>query len=270
MTTALIPCSVQVLVRNVGGSIDACLQSLAAFDEVIVQDGYSTDGTREKARAYSNVTMMDQNRAYLDADGRIVDFSSLRNESIRAARHDWVFVIDGDEAVTPAQVEEVRAIVEHNVPGVYQAFRRFVVNGVPIQWSITYPALQIRLFHRSLTDGYVKPIHERLALMPGVTTQMLREELPIPLPPAAALRPKYYRYLLMEVQRANALRFGGWLKWVLWRNLRTTAGLTARLLWIWLLPRRGKRLPLSYEVQFIAQSLRTIGYSIPGLRSLWR
>lgn len=261
-----IPCSVQVMVRNAGPSIDACLASLKDFAEVIVQDGRSTDGTREKAAAYPNVTLMDQNPAFLDGTGRIVDFGSMRNESIRAAKHDWIFVIDGDEAVTPAQAAEVRGIVEKGEPGVFIAFRRFVVGGEPVRWSIVYPALQIRLFHRSLTTGYVKPVHERLALKPGVRTAMLKEELPVPLPPAPALRAKYHRYLLMEARRAEALGFGGWAYWILLRNLRSTAGMLARLARIWLVPRRGKRLPLAYEGQFIAHSLKTIAYTFPPLR----
>jgi glycosyltransferase involved in cell wall biosynthesis len=264
--SAPIPCSVQVLVRNVGPTIDACLGSLRDFAEVIVQDGRSADGTREAAAHYQNVTIMDQNPAFLDANGRIVDFAAMRNESIRAATHDWVFVIDGDEAVTPAQVAEVRAIVEKNRPGVFVAFRRFVVGGVPVAWSAVYPALQIRLFHRSLTEGYVKPIHERLKLRVGVSTEMLQEELPVPLPPAEALRAKYRRYLLMEAKRASAIGFGGWTYWVLFRNTRSVAGMLARLAWIWLVPRRGKRLPLAYEGQFVAHSLKTIVYTFPPFR----
>ncbi len=264
--SAAIPCSVQVLVRNVGPTIGTCLDSLRDFAEVIVQDGRSADGTRETAARYPNVTLMDQNPSFQDETGRIVDFAAMRNESIRAAKHEWVFVIDGDEAVTPAQVAEVRSIVEKNVPGVFVAFRRFVVGGVPVAWSAVYPALQIRLFHRSLTEGYVKPVHERLKLHEGVKTAMLKEELPVPLPPAKALRAKYHRYLLMEAKRASALGFGGWAYWVLLRNLRSTAGMLARLAWIWLVPRRGKRLPLSYEGQFVAHSLKTIAYTFPPVR----
>jgi glycosyltransferase involved in cell wall biosynthesis len=263
MNQQSIPCSVQVVTRNNAAGIKKCLDSLTMFDEVIVQDGFSTDGTREVAGSYPNVRMMDQNKMYLNDEGRIVDFASMRNESINAAKYDWVFVVDGDEHVDSALIENVRQVVAQNTRGVYQAFRRFYVDGKPIMHSALYPALQIRLFHRTLTEGYVKPVHERLKLKPGVSMQMLTAELPVPLPPARELQPKFDRYLRMEVSRHGVMPWAKWLKWVFLRNLRSIAGLTAKILWIWLIPRSGKRLPLSYELQYIRHSWRTLVYTCP-------
>lgn len=263
LVMSLIPCTAQVLSRNSVDGIKKCLDSLTKFDEVIVQDGYSTDGTRAIASSYPNVRVLDQNKAYLNNEGRIIDFSAMRNESIRAAKYDWIFVVDGDEHVDSALISEVESIVTRNQPGIYQAFRRFYVGGEAIMHSAGYPALQIRLFHRSLTEGYVKPVHERLHLKEGVTKQLLVSELPVPLPPARELQPKFDRYLAMERKRQGIMQWGTWCKWVFFRNIRSIVGLTLRLLWIWLIPRKGKRLPLSYELQYIWHSFRTIIYTCP-------
>ncbi len=263
MNHLLIPATVQVLTRNSMPGIKRCLESLRNFAEVIVQDGYSSDGTREEAKKFSNVTLMDQNRAYLDEDGRITHFSAIRNESIRAAKHDWIFVVDGDEGIRSDMEEEVRAIVEQDIPGVYQAFRRFVVDDQPVMYCCCYPAVQIRLFHRLQVEEYEKAVHERLKLKPGVTMQMLHAELPIPLPPAPQLEAKYERYLRMEVKRLGVIPWGRWVKWVLLRNLKTIIGYMARVIWYRITPRKGKIMPLVYEMQFIRHAWRTMWATMP-------
>lgn len=269
MTTSLIPCTVQVLTRNSERTIAHCLETLEPFAEVIVQDGHSTDRTVEIAKTYPNVTIMPQNPKYLDNEGRIRDFSAIRNESIFAAKYDWVLVVDADEGIKPDLNEEVRQLIADDKKGVYVAFRRYYVNGEKIMYSSQYPALQIRFFYRPLIVGYQKPVHERIKLKDGVTTHMLTSELPVPLPPAKDLRAKNHRYLIMEAKRAQYITFAGWCKWVLWRNTRTMIGVTLRLLWIWLLPHTGKRLPLSYEMQFLAHSFKTILHTFPPV-AVWR
>ncbi len=263
MTQSLIPCTVQVLTRNSETSIAHCLDTLKDFGEVIVQDGHSTDRTVEIAKTYPNVTIMPQNKAYLDDEGRIRDFSAIRNESIFAAKYDWVLVVDADEGVRPDLTEEVRQLISDDKKGVYVAFRRYYVGGTKIMYSSQYPALQIRFFYRPLIEGYQKPVHERIKLKDGVATQMLVSELPVPLPPAKDLRAKNHRYLLMEAKRAEYITFFGWCKWVLWRNTRTILGVTLRLLKIWLVPQKGARLPLAYEMQFQMHSLKTIIHTFP-------
>lgn len=259
----LIPCSVQVLVRNGMPNIVPCLESLREFGEVIVQDGFSTDGTREVAASFRNVTLLDQDRAYLNGEGRITDFSAVRNASITAAKYDWMLVVDADEITTQELREEVRGIVERNAPGVYQAFRRFFLNGVRIERAAGYPALQIRLFHRTLTNGYAKSVHERLWLKEGVSVRMLRTELPVPLPPAEQLTAKYERYLKMEVERLGVVTWGRWIAWMLLRHLRSAASYFVRALWIRIAHPRDTRLPWAYEWQFIHHALATITHTFP-------
>ncbi len=260
---APIPATVQVLTRNSMPGIKRCLETLTHFAEVIVQDSYSTDGTREEAKKFSNVRLMDQNKAYLDSDGRITHFANMRNESIKAAKYDWLFVVDGDEEITQVMEDEVRSIVEQNVPGVYQAFRRFFVDGHPIMHCCCYPAVQIRLFHRGQVEGYEKAVHERLKLKPGVTMQMLNSELPIPLLPAEKLEAKYERYLRMEVKRLGVIPWGRWFKWVFIRNLKTIVGYTGRVILYRITPRTGKIMPWAYERQFIVHAWRTIWATCP-------
>ena len=260
---APIGCSIQVLTHNNASTLRGCLESLRAFGEVIVQDGASTDGTREIAKEFPNVTLVDQNPKYLNAQGYITDFSSLRNETIASATYDWIFPVDADEFLSTAEAEEIAEIVSRGVPGVYTSFRRFFLDGQRIDSCSGYPAIQIRLFHRSLIiDGYRKQVHERLQMKSGVIPQMMHAEHPVPLASAEELHAKYQRYLQLEAKR-TPIGFVHWCRWILYRNCRTIAILFLRLAWIWLTPRRGKRLPLRYELQAVAYSLSLMIYLFP-------
>jgi glycosyltransferase involved in cell wall biosynthesis len=265
MEKPLIPATVQLLCRNGMPAIETCLASLTRFDEVIVQDGNSTDGTRETALRFPNVRILDQDKNLLNAEGRITDFSAMRNQSIAAAKYDWLLVVDADEAALPEMVDEVAEIVAKNVPGVYKAFRRFVVDGEPVMHCAGYPAYQIRLFHRSCVDGYQKPVHEKLAVHPNCPVQILRTELPVPMPPAKSLDAKYRRYLDMEVKKLGVMPWGRWLRWVFYRNLRSAVGVMVLSSLIWLTPKKGKRMPMIYDWQAARQSLQTIYYTFPPL-----
>lgn len=263
MSSSLIPCTVQILSRNTAHVIGKCLDSLRSFAEVIVHDGYSSDGTRDIAAKYPNVTILDQDQAHLNEEGRITDFSKIRNQSMEAATYNWILVVDADEHIGVDLEREVREIVERDVPGVYQVFRQFYVNGEKIMHCAGYPTYQIRMFHRSAVNGYVKSIHEKLVLKPGVTKQILKTEIAVPLPPAHELETKYRRYLLMEARRQGVMPWGKWFKWVFFRNLRSILGLTLLTLATRLTPKRGKRMPVVYEWQAIRHSFQVILYTFP-------
>lgn len=261
--STLIPCTVQMLCKNSMPDIRTCLESITDFAEVIVQDGFSTDGTREAVSAFPNVRLIDQDRSLLDAEGRITDFAAMRNLGLEAATYDWVMMVDSDEEVDPAMVAEVRTIVERGIPGVYRVFRRFIVNGEPVIYCAGYPAYHIRLFHRSCVDGYVKAVHERLAVHPSVQIQVLKTELQVPLPPAKDLEAKHRRYLDMEVKRLGIMPWGRWFRWIFFRNIRSMVGLLIKVVALWLLPRKGKRMPFAYDWQAVRQLFWTIVLTFP-------
>lgn len=261
-----IPCSVLVMVRNAADSIGPCLESVRAFEHVIVLDGFSTDGTREIAAGFPNVEIVDQDPAHADADGKIVDFGAMRNVGLRVATLPWFLYVDADEVVTPALVASIRTATASSDADAYEVFRRFVVDGRLVRRSSQYPAVHVRLARRGVIESFVKPIHERLRLAPGARVRRLDGDLLIPLPPADRLRPKYRRYLELEARRAAALSVAGWLRWIFVWNIRSFSSYAVRLLGVWVTP-GGGRLPLAYELQFLAYPLRLIARTVPFRRS---
>lgn len=82
--------SAVMIVKNGARTIKRSLESLSEFDDVIVYDNGSTDGTQEIARAFPNVRLI---------DGEFDGFGTTKNRAAWYAVHDWVLIIDSDEVV---------------------------------------------------------------------------------------------------------------------------------------------------------------------------
>jgi glycosyltransferase involved in cell wall biosynthesis len=98
------PISAVVLAKDEARGIEACVVRLAAFDEVVVVDSHSTDGTPELAeRAGARVVQFSWDGRYPKKKQWSLDHAELRN--------DWVLLLDADEAPTAALVEEIRELL---------------------------------------------------------------------------------------------------------------------------------------------------------------
>ncbi len=117
-----LPLSVVILTKNEEAFIERCLASVSWADEQIVLDSGSSDRTREIAAALgANV----HEQAWLG-------WSAQRSKAISLAQHDWVFVLEADEVVTPelaAAIQTVMRQPRHNEDG-YAIDRRNDFHGI--------------------------------------------------------------------------------------------------------------------------------------------
>lgn len=240
-----VPVSTVLLTKNSIAGLPKYLESMRMIDDIVVIDGGSTDGTLELLRAQPNCRVYPQNPAYLDEHGYIVDFSSIRNEGYELAKHPWILCIDADEAATPELLAEVREIVKNGTPGVYYVQRTFVIDGKPIVSIATSD--HVRLFHRSAVRGCVKPVHERLDVLPGAYRGKLKQVVFVPLQPASTMRKKYDRYLNIEIRANKNMTLLRWFRWYLLRNTFSIIRRCLVILFMRLLPKPGPRYPLSLE-----------------------
>lgn len=97
------PISVFIPAKNERANLPACLESCRFADEVIVVDSGSTDGTREIAAQFG---------------AKVVDFvwngqfPKKKNWALAEVpwRHEWVFILDADERITPTLAAELAEI----------------------------------------------------------------------------------------------------------------------------------------------------------------
>lgn len=92
--------SVVMIVRDGAATIEKSLDSLSRFQEVVVYDNGSTDGTQQLASAYSNVRLH---------EGPFEGFGPTKNRAADLARFDWILILDADEALEPSLVDALCA-----------------------------------------------------------------------------------------------------------------------------------------------------------------
>ncbi len=242
-----IPVSTVLLTKNEMKVLPQYLESMREVDDIIVLDGGSTDGTVELLKTQPNCRVFPQDPRFIDADGYITDFSAVRNQGYALAKHKWILCVDADESASPELLQQVRETIEHGKPGVYYVKRLFTLGGKPIvSFDVTD---HIRLFHLDSVRGCVKPVHERLDIIPGSYIGHLNEVVIVPIDATKNLRPKYDRYLAIEVKHRKDISFGRWFRWIFFRNLFSIARRTLVIIAVRLIPKRGPRYPLSLEFE---------------------
>lgn len=123
-SVATLPVSVIVPVRNEAHNLARCLQSLRDVGEVYVVDSQSSDDTVEIARSFgARVVQFHYAGGWPKKRQWAMDTLPLV--------HDWVFLVDADEALTPELADEMRlAIQDPRFDGYYVALRMFFLGRV--------------------------------------------------------------------------------------------------------------------------------------------
>jgi glycosyltransferase involved in cell wall biosynthesis len=232
-------------------------------DDIILLDGGSTDGTLELARAQPNVRVFPQNPRYLDENGYIVDFASVRNEGYARATHPWILCVDSDEEVSPQLLAEVRRVISGGTVGVYYVRREFYYRGKPVVTFRRSTSDHVRLFHKDCVRGCVKPIHERLDIVPGAFRGLLDAGITVPLASLESMRRKYDRFVDIEARSYADIQFGRWFRWIFLRNILTIMRRPLLALAVRLVPKTGQRFPWGYEWEQMRYSWLLIWKTFP-------
>ena len=140
MTQQTTGISVCMACRNEADRLDACLESVAWADEVIVMDLASTD---------DSVAIAERRGATVVRRDRVPIVEMIRNEIAAAARNDWILALDPDERITPGlAVELQRVAARDDIDAVI----------IPrMNWDLGYPPSnpneryeqQLRMYRRS-------------------------------------------------------------------------------------------------------------------------
>lgn len=150
----MIPVSILILTRNEEANLERCLKSALWADEIVVIDGGSTDGTRAVAEQFQpRVRWLER---------RWTGFKDQRNFALDAARNEWVFFLDADEAISPelrARLQELLGSPSGPDCKYFKVRRQEYFLGKPVYHGIWNPSYQDRFFFRPGVR-FVNEVHE--------------------------------------------------------------------------------------------------------------
>src|SRR5271166_1169164 len=118
-SVALLPVTVIIAARNEARNLPRCLESLRNVGEIYVIDSQSTDATVQIAHSYGAHVVQ------FHYQGGWPKKRQWAMESLPLA-HDWIFLVDADEALTPELAREVADAVQNPAyDGYYIALRMY-------------------------------------------------------------------------------------------------------------------------------------------------
>jgi len=122
--------------------IDAVLQNLSFCDEIIVVDSFSTDGTVEIIKKYSNIQLIQRS---------FKNYTDQKQFALNQATHNWILFMDADERVPPElQKEIINEIETASKPAsAYYFLRIFMYKQKVLRFSGWQTDKNYRLFQKS-------------------------------------------------------------------------------------------------------------------------
>jgi glycosyltransferase involved in cell wall biosynthesis len=182
-----LPLTVLVPTFNEEELLEACLDSVADADELLVVDSFSTDRTVAIAGA-RGARVIQREYGYS---------ASQKNWAIPQAKHEWILLLDADERATPALLAEIRELLEagprHDG---YWIRRRNHFLGREMKHGGWETDAVIRLFRRDAARYQDREVHAEI-------------ELPGPLP-ALRNRLDHYSFRSWEQYWPKIAKYTDW------------------------------------------------------------
>jgi glycosyltransferase involved in cell wall biosynthesis len=178
---------------------DAVTNALLLGD-VFVLDSLSTDGTQQLAAA-AGATVVEH---------AFVDYASQKNWGLDNLPFtgEWIFILDADERITPALLEEIRRVLSQpNAVDGYFVNRLMLFMGSVIRHGGYYPSWNLRLFRRGKARYEGRTVHEHMLCL-GPTEYLTHEMLHIRNETMEQFMVKHIRYADLESDEWIKIKFG--------------------------------------------------------------
>jgi len=150
------PLSVTIVARDEERTIAKVLAAAAPIaDEIVFLDSGSRDRTPEIAQS-CGVRFCHQDW---------LGYAEQKNKAIDLATGEWILSLDADEVLTPALIEEIRALMRHGVPNDVAGFRIprvLYIGEAPVRGGGFYPDAQLRLIRKDRGRFQPRMVHESI------------------------------------------------------------------------------------------------------------
>jgi glycosyltransferase involved in cell wall biosynthesis len=149
---------VVIVTKDEERNIKDALESVREFEEVVVLDAFSADGTVEICRRYTPKVFQQEWKGYARQKQAAVDL----------AKKEWVLILDADERVTPELKSELAGkIGEGRRDGFYVPRKNFFL-GKWIRHSGWWPDYILRLFRKEVSHVEYREVHEKVVVKGSV------------------------------------------------------------------------------------------------------
>lgn len=142
-----------MLVKNEADRLVKSLPSLDFFEEIVIYDSGSEDGSQAICENYGARVI------HADWEG----FAATRIRMFKDAQQPWIFWIDADEVVTEALAQELKTLFFKNPSKDAYALNRMVYfEGQWIRHGDWFPDWNVRLFRNDVWSMEPRAVHESL------------------------------------------------------------------------------------------------------------
>jgi len=145
--------SAAIITHNaVAQGLERCLASLSGFDEIVVLDQQSDDGTVALCERFGARVVR----------GAWEGFGRTKQAAVAQTRNRWVLSIDADEEVTPELKAAILALGDDPPCAAYAVNRLSRFLGRWIRYCGWHPDWVVRLFDKERARFNEKPVHEEI------------------------------------------------------------------------------------------------------------
>lgn len=163
----LLPLSVFIIAHNEVDRIGATLRAVRGLtDDLVVVDSGSTDGTQALAESLGARVLHHPWPGY----------GPQKRFAEEQCRHVWLLNLDADEVVPPELAREIRGLWAAGEPR-RPAWRIGIAEIFPGEGRphpLAYTLTPVRLYRKDKGRYAASPVHDRVALEPGVKSGRLR------------------------------------------------------------------------------------------------
>ncbi len=140
-----------MIVKNAKSTIKDVLESLKEFDDIVIYDNGSDDGTCEIIKNYNNVNLV---------IGEFLGFGPTKNKAATYAKNDWILSLDADEVLTSEFKNNLRNI-KLDKSNIYSIYRINFYKKTQIKhcWGND---IIVRVYNKSETSFTDKKVHEKI------------------------------------------------------------------------------------------------------------
>lgn len=132
--------SLVVNAKNAQDEIESCIKSaLGLFDELVVVDDGSSDGTVQIAKKFTKKVYKHKSLGYVEP---------ARNYAVDKAGGDWILILDTDEEITPKLKNELISLSKKKNIDFVKIPRKNIIFGKWIRHSGWWPDFQVRFFRK--------------------------------------------------------------------------------------------------------------------------